>query len=138
MTGRLRLCGVRNHIHGLSPFPGAITGFQAGGTVERLKVLRAELAELGGQPGEILDDRMTIACGAASIRALQVQRPGRNVISGAEFMRSGAAQTGAIIDRAALGFRRERAVADVLAKEAAVPLHGVNGGVSAFARAGEV
>jgi methionyl-tRNA formyltransferase len=87
--------GVRNHIHGLSPFPGAITGFQAGGTIERLKVLRAELAEPGGQPGEILDDRMTIACGAASIRALQVQRPGRNVISGAEFMRSGAAQTGA-------------------------------------------
>jgi methionyl-tRNA formyltransferase len=87
--------GVRNHIHGLSPFPGAITGFQVGGTIERLKVLRAELAEPSGRPGEILDDRMTIACGARSIRALQVQRAGRNVISGAEFMRSGAARPGA-------------------------------------------
>jgi methionyl-tRNA formyltransferase len=89
--------GVRNHIHGLSPFPGAITGFQTGGTIERLKILRAELAEPGGPPGEILDDRMTIACGAASIRALQVQRAGRNVISGVEFMRSGAAHSGALL-----------------------------------------
>jgi methionyl-tRNA formyltransferase len=88
---------VRNHIHGLSAFPGAITGFQVGGRIERLKLLRAELAEPIGRPGEILDDRMTIACGTRSIRALQVQRAGRNVISGAEFMRSGAAQPGALL-----------------------------------------
>jgi len=88
---------VRNHIHGLSPFPGAVAGFQAGAVVERLKILSAEIAESSGRPGEILDDRMTIACAEGSIRALQVQRAGRNVISGAEFMRSGAATRGALL-----------------------------------------
>jgi methionyl-tRNA formyltransferase len=88
---------VRNHIHGLSPFPGAVAGFQVGGAVERLKILRAEIAEPGGRPGEILDDRMTIACAKGSIRALQVQRAGRSVISGAEFMRSGATPPGATL-----------------------------------------
>jgi len=88
---------VRNHIHGLSPFPGAVTGFESGGAVERLKILRAEIAELSGRPSEVLDDRMTIACAEGSICALQVQRAGRNVISGAEFMRSGAAPPGSTL-----------------------------------------
>jgi methionyl-tRNA formyltransferase len=88
---------VRNHIHGLSPFPGAVAGFQAGSAVERLKILRAEIAELSGRPGEILDDRMTIACAEGSIRALQVQRAGRKVISGVEFMRSGAVPPGSML-----------------------------------------
>ena len=85
---------VRGHIHGLSPFPGAITWVQIGGARERLKILRAEAVEGRGRPGEVLDEQLTIACGAGAVRALSVQRAGRNVISGEEFMRSGALRIG--------------------------------------------
>ncbi len=47
------------HVHGLSPFPGA--WFDLDG--ERVKVLRAEIADGTGSPGEVLDDQLTIACG---------------------------------------------------------------------------
>jgi methionyl-tRNA formyltransferase len=85
---------VQRHIHGLSPFPGAVAEIKAGAALERLKILRAEIIRRQGQPGVILDERMTIACGQDAIRVLKVQRPGRNVISGDEFMRSGVVRTG--------------------------------------------
>src|SRR5579863_9700814 len=85
---------VRGHILGLSPFPGATAEMRMGSESERLKILRAEVVESGGSPGVILDERMTVACGTGAIRVLQAQRPGRNVISGDEFMRSGVLRTG--------------------------------------------
>ena len=88
---------VRCHIHGLSPFPGATAKIRTGGGSEPLKILRAEVIERQGRPGEILDEEMIIACGRSSIRVLQVQRPGRNVISGVEFMRSGVLRVGDIL-----------------------------------------
>ena len=85
---------VRNHIHGLAPFPGAVSGVPVAGSVERVKFLRAETVEAKGAPGEVLDDRMTIACGSGAVRVLQAQRPGRNPVSGTEFMRSGVLRVG--------------------------------------------
>jgi methionyl-tRNA formyltransferase len=83
---------VQRHIHGLSPFPGATAAMPAGG--ERLKILRAEVVEGEGSPGVVLDEHMTVACGEGAIRVLQAQRPGRNVVSGDEFMRSGVLRVG--------------------------------------------
>jgi methionyl-tRNA formyltransferase len=85
---------VQGHIHGLSPFPGAVAEMRVGEERERLKILRAEIVRRQGRPGVILDERMTIACGRDAIRVLKVQRPGRNVISGDEFMRSGVLRIG--------------------------------------------
>ncbi len=85
---------VRNHIHGLSPFPGATTDVHTSKGPERLKILRAEIVQRNGWAGEVLEDALTVACGEGAVRALQVQRPGRNVISGVEFMRSGALRVG--------------------------------------------
>jgi methionyl-tRNA formyltransferase len=85
---------VQWHIHGLSPFPGAVAEIAAGAARERLKILRAEVVTRQGRPGAILDEHMTIACGEDAIRVLNVQRPGRNVISGDEFMRSGVLRVG--------------------------------------------
>jgi methionyl-tRNA formyltransferase len=81
---------VRGHIHGLSPFPGAHATFKSRGAREVLRVLRAEVVDNDGVPGVLLDDQLTVACGRRAVRLLQVQRAGRNVITGAEFMRSGA------------------------------------------------
>jgi methionyl-tRNA formyltransferase len=67
---------VRNHIHGLSPFPGAWT--MVGGT--RLKILTAEVITADGPPGTALDDALTIACKPGAIRCLTVQREGKGVM----------------------------------------------------------
>ncbi|MDB5662320.1 MAG: methionyl-tRNA formyltransferase, partial [Sphingomonas bacterium] len=49
--------------------------------------LAAELVEGSGPPGTVIDDALTIACGAGAIRATSVQRAGRGVMSAAELLR---------------------------------------------------
>ena len=70
---------VHNHIRALSPFPGAFFEADFGKGVERLKVLRAELADAAG-PG-------VVRCGSAAVRLLSVQRAGKGVVTMAEFLR---------------------------------------------------
>lgn len=85
---------IRGQIHALSPFPGSQTSFKYRGQQETLKVLRAEIVDGGGPPGQILDHKLTVACGRGAVRLLQVQRAGRNVVAGADFMRSAILQVG--------------------------------------------
>jgi methionyl-tRNA formyltransferase len=75
---------VHNHIRGLSPFPGA--WFEAA-DVGRVKVLRSTKAEGAGKPGQILDDRLTVACGNGSVRLVEVQRAGKQPMGAEEFLR---------------------------------------------------
>jgi methionyl-tRNA formyltransferase len=77
---------VLRHIHGLSPFPGAWCEMPIEGQT-RVKILRCELAEGSGVPGELLDDRLTIACGEAAIRVLELQRAGKQPMKAEEFLR---------------------------------------------------
>ena len=74
---------VHNHIRGLSPFPGA--WFEMNGA--RVKALRSIRTEQSGAPGTVLDDRLTIACGAGAVRLTHVQRAGRQPMSAEEFLR---------------------------------------------------
>jgi methionyl-tRNA formyltransferase len=67
---------VLRHIHGLSPFPAAWCEIPIGGQVVRVRILRCELAEGEGFPGDLLDDRLTIACGQGAIRILELQKAG--------------------------------------------------------------
>jgi methionyl-tRNA formyltransferase len=78
---------VLRHIHGLSPFPGAWCEAPIEGAPRRLKILRCELAESGGVPGAVLDDRLTIACGENAIRIVELQRAGKAPMKAAEFLR---------------------------------------------------
>jgi methionyl-tRNA formyltransferase len=84
---------VHNHIRGLSPFPGA--GFELGGA--RVKALRSALGEGSGAPGTVLDDKLTIACGAGSVRLTQVQRAGRQPMNAQDFLRGTAVKIGTLI-----------------------------------------
>ena len=43
----------------------------------RVKILRCELADGRGAPGDLLDDRLTVACGEGAIRILELQRAGK-------------------------------------------------------------
>ncbi|QKD00627.1 methionyl-tRNA formyltransferase [Mesorhizobium loti] len=84
---------VHNHIRGLSPFPGAWSEIEIGGRMERLKLLRSTLSEglsLSddlGESGGILDDRLTVACGAGAVRLVEVQRAGGKPAAASEFLR---------------------------------------------------
>lgn len=81
---------VRNHIHGLSPFPGAWTMIGQ----SRVKVLKAEAVAGAGEAGTALDDRLTIACATGAIRFLEVQREGKGAMPAEALLRGLAVPPG--------------------------------------------
>ncbi len=78
---------VLRHIHGLSPFPGAWTEFFVDGQPLRLKILRCKPAGGAGQPGALLDEQLTIACGDGAVRIIELQRAGKQPMSAEAFLR---------------------------------------------------
>lgn len=74
---------VHDHIRGLSPFPGA--WFEIDGV--RVKALRSTKGFGSGAAGTVLDNKLTIACGAGAVRLTQVQRAGKQPMSADEFLR---------------------------------------------------
>jgi methionyl-tRNA formyltransferase len=78
---------VLRHIHGLSPFPGAWCEAAIDGEQARIKILRCEPVKGAGAPGDVLDDRLTIACGDGAIRILELQRAGKAPMKAADFLR---------------------------------------------------
>jgi methionyl-tRNA formyltransferase len=78
---------VLRHIHGLSPFPGAWCEMPLEGAAQRVKILRCERAPGSGEPGNVLDDRQTIACAQSAIRVLELQRAGKQPMKAEEFLR---------------------------------------------------
>jgi methionyl-tRNA formyltransferase len=78
---------VLRHIHGLSPFPGAWCEMAIEGEPARLKILRCELADGSGAAGELLDDRLTIACNEGALRILELQRAGKALMKAEDFLR---------------------------------------------------
>ena len=70
-------------IRGLSPAPGAWTEVKG----ERVKVLNCEPANGGGDPGTLLDDALTVACGSGALRLTRLQRPGKSAMDATELLR---------------------------------------------------
>ncbi len=81
------------HVHGLSPFPGAWCEVDG----QRVKLLRAELAEGSGAPGEVLDDRLCIACREGAIRPVGLQRAGKPKMDLDTFLRGNAVAKGMVL-----------------------------------------
>ena len=77
---------VHNHVLGLSPFPGAWCDIGDTGNDDRLKVLRTELVAGSDEPGTVIGDDLTVACGDGAVRLVEVQRAGRQAVSGSAFM----------------------------------------------------
>lgn len=78
---------VHNRIRGLAPWPGAWFEVAAQGRRERIKVLRSQLAEGVGRPGEIVAQPLTVACGTGAVRLLRLQRAGRKPMDAQELLR---------------------------------------------------
>ena len=76
---------LERQMRALSPWPGA--WFELDGT--RIKVIEARMiAETTGMvPGEVIDNRLTIACGGGSLRIQLLQREGKKPQKTAEFLR---------------------------------------------------
>ncbi len=77
---------VHNRIRGLSPFPGAWCDMVIGGKKERVKVLRSSVSAQSGAQGDLLDDRLTVACGTGAVRFLDLQRAGKKPMDAAAFL----------------------------------------------------
>jgi methionyl-tRNA formyltransferase len=53
----------------------------------RIKALNAVVDEGSGAPGEMLDDRLLIACGEGAVRLTRLQRAGKGPMTADEFLR---------------------------------------------------
>jgi methionyl-tRNA formyltransferase len=85
---------VHNHCRGLSPFPGA--WFELA-DVGRVKVLRTTKGAGAGQPGQVLDEQLTIACGEGAVRLVELQRAGRQPMRVEAFLRGTPIARGSLL-----------------------------------------
>ncbi|MGN6466483.1 MAG: methionyl-tRNA formyltransferase, partial [Rhizobiaceae bacterium] len=88
---------VHNHIRGLSPVPGAWCEMPIGGGTERVKLLRSTIGEGRGAPGEVLDDKLTVACGDGAVRLEELQRAGGKTLRADDFLRGAKIEKGTAI-----------------------------------------
>jgi methionyl-tRNA formyltransferase len=85
---------IERQVRAFAPVPGA--WFEAGG--ERIKLLDAEVTNRSGEPGQVLDEQLTVACGTGAIRPLSVQRAGRGAMRPQELLRGFAIPPGTILE----------------------------------------
>ena len=84
---------IERTVRAFDPVPGAF--FEADG--QRIRVLNAGLAEGTGKPGTVLDDLLTVACGAGALRPLRVQRQGKAPMAAADLLRGFAIPAGTVL-----------------------------------------
>ena len=81
-------------INGLYPLPGAFFNFNG----ERYKILKAEIGNSVGKVGEVLSDKLEIACiDNQSIKILEIQRQGKKPQKIGEFMLGSQIKKGSVI-----------------------------------------
>ena len=81
-------------INGLYPVPGAFFIYKG----ERYKILKGEIGNGIGNPGEIVSDYLEVACGdKQSIKIKEIQRQGKKPQNIGEFMLGSQIKKGAVI-----------------------------------------
>jgi methionyl-tRNA formyltransferase len=78
---------LHNLIRAFSPKPGAWCSFWVKGEEKRLKILKSEIVNQPGIPGQIIAFDLTIGCGNQSLKLLSVQPEGKKIMTGADFLR---------------------------------------------------
>ena len=82
-------------INGLFPLPGAFFNFKG----ERYKILKAEIGNGIGKVGEVINDKLEIACtNNQSIKILEIQRQGKKPQKIGEFMLGSRIKQGSILN----------------------------------------
>jgi methionyl-tRNA formyltransferase len=81
-------------INGLHPVPGAFFIFKG----ERYKILKAEISNGIGRPGEVISDYLEVVCGdKSSIKIKEIQRQGKKTQNIGEFMLGSQIKKGQVI-----------------------------------------
>ena len=81
-------------INGLYPVPGAFFIFKG----ERYKILKADIGNGIGNPGEVVSDYLEVACGnGQSIKIKEIQRQGKKAQNIGEFMLGSQIKKGSLI-----------------------------------------
>ena len=81
---------LERRLRALNPSPGCWTDARG----QRLRVLAGEVVDGRGSPGEVLDERLTIACGEAALRLTELQRAGGKPMPADAFLRGFALPVG--------------------------------------------
>ena len=85
---------ILGKVNGLFPVPGAFFNFNG----ERYKVLKAEIGSGIGKIGEVLSDKLEIACkNNQSIKVIEIQRQGKKSQKISEFMLGSQIKKGSVI-----------------------------------------
>ena len=85
---------INGKINGLYPVPGAYFIYKG----ERYKILKAEIGNGIGNPGEVVSNYLEVACGdRQSIKIKEIQREGKKVQNIGEFMLGSQIKKGIII-----------------------------------------
>ena len=85
------------HIRAMSPFPGAWCEMEFSGKPTRVKILACEIVEGSGEAGEVLDDKLTIACTNQAIRPTRLQKAGKQAVDLGEFLRGSKIPKGTVL-----------------------------------------
>jgi len=70
-------------INALNPNPGCWFELLGG----RVKIIKAKETNSSGEPGKIIDDRLTIACLKNSVQILELKKEGKQKMTAEEFLR---------------------------------------------------
>lgn len=81
---------AERQVRAFNPAPGAF--FMLG--AERFRILAADVAAQSGAPGLVLDDALTIGCGADALRPTLIQRAGKGAMGVGELLRGFAIPAG--------------------------------------------
>jgi len=91
---RRSACDLDRQLRALTPWPGM--WFELGG--ERVKLISATPVAAKGEPGQVLDDALTVACGDGALRLGVLQRAGKGAMPAGEFLRGFAVPAGTRLD----------------------------------------
>ena len=85
---------IERLIRAFTPWPGS--WFEVKG--ERIKILSAQVENIDGVPGTVMDDKLTISCGVDGLQLNTVQRAGKSPMTVAEFLRGFELPIGTVVN----------------------------------------
>ncbi len=96
---------LERRVRAFTPWPGAWFEWETtdGDKRERIRVLSAQVVEdgegtePGAEPGTVLDDALTIACGEGALRIKRLQRPGKSAMESESFLRGCPVPAGTVL-----------------------------------------
>ena len=84
---------IERLIRAFTPWPGS--WFEVKG--ERIKILSAQVENIDGVPGTVMDDKLTISCGVDGLQLNTVQRAGKSPMTVVEFLRGFKLPIGTVV-----------------------------------------